>query len=1192
MLRGVWLCLAAMAFALNVVLLVSRAGAQQEIQTQRREVARLTQELHTLHHSRRTGGGSAPSLRQRPPPAHERLAVRATAEGSAVPRRAAPIPEPRASARAQLLVGGRTRITVLSEALLRLEQREENEPFDDRASFTVVNRRTKVPDFSADVGRCALLTHASRCLVVSTALLRLEYAPPASNGTGEACRRLPSGVTECALESAPFTSATLRVEFRLTPDGQKSAWWPQKPNPRQLEGTVRTLDMVQGAHTLVCDKLPMAARSGADDQHCAMGVISREGWALIDDTLSARFDGARARGGWDWAVPSTAAELTPPGVSADADPRCGQWAAAGECGRNLAFMAPRCATACARAAARQAPSRRGGRADWYLFARGLDFKRALSDFAAVAGAQPVPPRYAFGIWFSRWWPLSDWESSALVREFEDHGVPLDVLVTDMDWHPTCYRRTFGSDAEKSMDASNNWPCWSGFTWDRKYFPHPEAFLGWCKARGVHNALNLHFQSGLQKEEERFEQFRTALGLPNDAKYAAFDPLNQTYSREFHRVVLAPLEAAGVDLWWLDWQQGEHLFAGSDTPEVNPTWWLNYVYYTQPDGRDGDEAPQVSTRRRLILHRWGGLGNHRYPIGFSGDVMASWESLAFQPYFTASAANVNFGYWSHDIGGFYEGASGELYTRWVQFGVFSPIFRAHGFRRADIVKRFWHFDPQYFTAMRSALRLRLEWLPHLYTSARLAHDGEPAVVRPLYYEWPTLEEAFTYSSQFIFGTSDVVVAPVTKPTSADAPLARSIPLWVPPGEWVQLHSGATVRGPASLLQAFALDEIPILVRAGSVLFGAPTADVEWPHCTDGTSGWAGRAQRVPRCVQVGVWVPVRAVGEASAAVRRGEGALYDDDGWSNAYLTEEGVSWRRASWEIRDGPEGMASEGRQELELVVHPASGSLTSKGEPGQPSAGPTTDVSARGSPLRSWRVLVHGVPPPVDMQLCAPSGNASAISTAARASEACAAQALPFAEPAASERWRRGDQKIAHWSFDSQRLCVVIWLFDTKFHERVTLRLYFAGAGQSLQGDGAHERRGAFDRGQTRLYPESGILGAMRRAQSAKMLLDATYPDTQPQDYDQVTWLAGIGSRLSVAPTNFSLEVAALQLLLKEAIEQVSKEPAKRASNPLNVQRVRNASALLTEIFALVDPSNGTAHQMLRSEDTKNQGDLTPRG
>ena len=129
----------------------------------------------------------------------------------------------------------------------------------------------------------------------------------------------------------------------------------------------------------------------------------------------------------------------------------------------------------------------------------------------------------------------------MLQDHDDYGVPLDVLVTDMDWHHTCYRATYGEQREKHMDASDNWPCWSGFSWDRKYFPHPEAFLADAKARGVHNGLNLHFQSGLVRGEDSYEDLATALQLPAAANFARFDPLNQTYSREFHRVTLAPLE---------------------------------------------------------------------------------------------------------------------------------------------------------------------------------------------------------------------------------------------------------------------------------------------------------------------------------------------------------------------------------------------------------------------------------------------------------------------------------------------------------------------------------------------------------------------------------------------------------------------------------------------------------------------------
>ncbi len=131
-------------------------------------------------------------------------------------------------------------------------------------------------------------------------------------------------------------------------------------------------------------------------------------------------------------------------------------------------------------------------------------------------------------------------------------------------------------------------------------------------------------------------------------------------------VLHPLEKQGIDFWWLDWQQEPN----TKLPGVNNTWWLNYLHFTDQQ-REG--------KRPLLFHRWGGLGNHRYQIGFSGDTISVWESLAFQPWFTATAANVGYAYWSHDIGGHMPGAvDPELYTRWIQAG--KAIDRLLGDRR--------------------------------------------------------------------------------------------------------------------------------------------------------------------------------------------------------------------------------------------------------------------------------------------------------------------------------------------------------------------------------------------------------------------------------------------------------------------------------------------------------------------------------
>ena len=106
---------------------------------------------------------------------------------------------------------------------------------------------------------------------------------------------------------------------------------------------------------------------------------------------------------------------------------------------------------------------------------------------------------------------------------------------------------------------------------------------------------------------------------------------------------------------------------------------------------------------MLFHRWGGLGNHRYQIAFSGDTISVWESLAFQPWFTATAANVGYAYWSYDIGGHTPGAvEPELYTRWLQFGAFSPILGTHIAKNPDSERRVWAHPEPYSDIMRASI----------------------------------------------------------------------------------------------------------------------------------------------------------------------------------------------------------------------------------------------------------------------------------------------------------------------------------------------------------------------------------------------------------------------------------------------------------------------------------------------------------
>ena len=150
-------------------------------------------------------------------------------------------------------------------------------------------------------------------------------------------------------------------------------------------------------------------------------------------------------------------------------------------------------------------------------------------------------------------------------------------------------------------------------------------------------------------------WRCALGVnANKVKRIPFDITDPRYMEHYFTLLHHPQEEAGVDFWWMDWQQGKT----TAMPGLDTLPWINHLHW-----RDMERNPRRGGKRPLIFSRFGGYGAGRYCIGFSGDTYSVWESLHFQPYFTATAANVLYGYWSHDIGGHHAGRyrAGALHT---------------------------------------------------------------------------------------------------------------------------------------------------------------------------------------------------------------------------------------------------------------------------------------------------------------------------------------------------------------------------------------------------------------------------------------------------------------------------------------------------------------------------------------------------
>jgi len=466
------------------------------------------------------------------------------------------------------------------------------------------------------------------------------------------------------------------------------------------------------------------------------GLLSTDGWTLIDDSKGYLFD----HSDWPWVMNRTNKEAQ----------------------------------------------------DWYFMAYGHNYKSALKDYTAFAGKVPLPPRYAFGYWWSRYWEYSDNEIHNLIDNFHTYNIPLDVLVVDMDWHYT----------EPGKGG------WTGYTWNRRLFPDPDEFLKYLKQNDLQVTLNLHPADGIASYEENFPAMAKSMGVDTDStKVIPYEGSNKKFMSSWLNTILKPMEQKGIDFWWLDWQQQLN---DSKFTNLSNTWWLNYVIFSNME-RNRDTRP-------MLYHRWGGLGNHRYQIGFSGDSFISWASLDYQPYFNSTASNVLYGYWSHDIGGhmFPQGVNKidpELYTRWIQFGALSPILRTHSTKNGNANKEPWVFDHQYFEIIRNTILQRYQMAPYIYTMARKTHDDALSLCRPMYYDYPENKEAYDNKDEYMFG-DNMLIYPITSPMKDGKSVIK---VWLPAGnDWYEWQTGTLLKGGQTIERSFLIDEYPIYIKAGSVL----------------------------------------------------------------------------------------------------------------------------------------------------------------------------------------------------------------------------------------------------------------------------------------------------------------------------------------------------------------------------------------
>ena len=473
--------------------------------------------------------------------------------------------------------------------------------------------------------------------------------------------------------------------------------------------------------------------------------------------------------------------------------------------------------------------RKEGTIDTYIFAYAWRHTDLLNDFLKLSGKIPMLPRYALGNWWSRYYAYTADEYKALINKFEEKSIPLSVACIDMDWHITDIDVKYGTG-------------WSGYTWNKELFPDHKEFLAWLKNKNLHTVLNIHDREGITPYEDGYPEMAKELGIDwENGQKINFDFGSPEYIEAYFKYMRHKSEEEGVDFWWYDgFPENTSVLTKADMP-----WMINHFNYLD-NQRNGN--------RGMLLSRRSGMGGHRYGIGFSGDTWPTWEMLDFLPFFTCTASNVGFGWWSHDVGGFMNGISDdELLVRWEQFSVFSPINRFHSTSNPFMVKEPWNFDTEIENILTRFMRLRHELIPYIYTMSYKSWADNITLVRPLYYH--VREQGHSKPNEYFFG-DDLIVAPITQKTDRTTKMGNTR-VFMPNGIWFDFFNGRRYAGGRNYTVYRNIKDIPVFARAGAII---PQAVIEELNDTSN-----------PRKLKIDIFP-----GESRTFT------LYEDDGITLAY----------------------------------------------------------------------------------------------------------------------------------------------------------------------------------------------------------------------------------------------------------------------------------------------------------------------
>ena len=444
----------------------------------------------------------------------------------------------------------------------------------------------------------------------------------------------------------------------------------------------------------------------------------------------------------------------------------------------------------------------------------------LASYADATGHVPDLPAWASGFWQSKLRYRTQEELLEVAREFARRDLPLSVIVSDY-FH---------------------WSAMGDYRFDEEEWPDPTAMVDELRSLGVE--LMVSVWPTVSPLSENYAAFRDGgllvasdqgieanqsirdKGMSAPMPVGFYDPTNPRTRTFVWDLIRRNYVSHGIGIWWLD----------ASEPELNPPHPSNLSLYAGPGAQVSNIYPRDNARlyaegmaqdglpQTVLFSRSAWAGSQKYGAAvWSGDIPATWESLAIQVRAGLNIAISGIPWWTTDIGGFHGGnpsdpAYQELVVRWFQFGAFCPLFRLHGDREPRNADGYansggpnepWSYGEAAYAIIADTIRMRERLRPYVHEQMTAAAKTGLPPMRPLFVDFPEDDGSWQIDDQFMFGP-DLLIAPVLTAGAT----SRSV--YLPEGAWTNAWTGEQVLGAQTLNVDAPIERIPVFTRAGATL----------------------------------------------------------------------------------------------------------------------------------------------------------------------------------------------------------------------------------------------------------------------------------------------------------------------------------------------------------------------------------------